>query len=75
MDCELAGSENFLIDGFPRNEDNLSTWGREMGEKARVLFVLFFDCDEETCIERCLHRGTGRSVRQGDAVVVDYTTL
>ena len=56
-----SGSGNFLIDGFPRNEDNMTTWDREMGERARVLFVLFFDCDEATCIERCLGRGAGRS--------------
>ena len=61
LNCDpSSGSDNFLIDGFPRNEDNLVTWNREMGDRARVLFVLFLDCDQQTCIERCLHRGTGR---------------
>ena len=40
----------FLIDGFPRNEDNLTGWERQMGDKANVKFVLFFECPEEvTC--------------------------
>ena len=38
---------NFLIDGFPRNKDNLDGWTTEMGDKTNVRFVLFFDCDEQ----------------------------
>lgn len=30
----------FLVDGFPRNKDNFDGWQREMGTKAKVLFVL-----------------------------------
>ena len=37
----------FLIDGFPRNEDNLQGWSRVMEDKADVKFVLFFDCSNE----------------------------
>lgn len=37
----------FLIDGFPRNEDNLQGWSSVMDGKADVKFVLFFDCDNE----------------------------
>ncbi|XP_068197705.1 UMP-CMP kinase isoform X2 [Antennarius striatus] len=48
---------HFLIDGFPRNEDNLQGWNSTMDEKALVKFVLFFDCDSEVCIGRCLERG------------------
>lgn len=48
---------SFLIDGFPRNEDNLEGWKRVMTGKADVKFVLFFDCNNEICIDRCLERG------------------
>ncbi|KAJ8011270.1 hypothetical protein DPEC_G00056410 [Dallia pectoralis] len=53
----------FLIDGFPRNEDNLQGWTKVMDGKADVKFVLFFDCSNEVCIDRCLERGksSGRS--------------
>ncbi|KAM9322671.1 UMP-CMP kinase [Pholidichthys leucotaenia] len=47
----------FLIDGFPRNEDNLQGWNTVMDDKADVKFVLFFDCSNEVCTERCLARG------------------
>ncbi|XP_034978447.1 UMP-CMP kinase [Zootoca vivipara] len=58
-----AQKNKFLIDGFPRNEDNLQGWNKTMDGKADVLFVLFFDCDNEVCINRCLERGksSGRS--------------
>ncbi|XP_056119420.1 UMP-CMP kinase [Rhinichthys klamathensis goyatoka] len=53
----------FLIDGFPRNQDNLQGWTSVMDGKADVKFVLFFDCGNEVCIDRCLERGksSGRS--------------
>ncbi|KAG7488214.1 hypothetical protein MATL_G00030380 [Megalops atlanticus] len=47
----------FLIDGFPRNQDNLQGWTSVMEGKANVKFVLFFDCSDQVCIERCLERG------------------
>ena len=59
--------DNFLIDGFPRNEDNLQGWLREVGsDKANVKFILFFECKEETCVERCLKRGAAGSGRSDD---------
>jgi UMP-CMP kinase len=42
-----SGQNKFLIDGFPRNKDNLDGWQREMGDKTHVKFVLFFDCSQE----------------------------
>ena len=32
-----------------------------MEAKVNLQFVLFFDCPEAVCIDRCLNRGTGRS--------------
>ncbi|MEQ2161003.1 hypothetical protein GOODEAATRI_005167 [Goodea atripinnis] len=50
MEETMTKDENkscFLIDGFPRNEDNLQGWNRVMDGKADVKFVLFFDCSNE----------------------------
>ncbi|KAG9343457.1 hypothetical protein AGOR_G00239370 [Albula goreensis] len=47
----------FLIDGFPRNQDNMEGWNKVMDGKADVKFVLFFDCSNKVCIDRCLERG------------------
>lgn len=32
-----------------------------MEAKVNLKFVLFFDCSEDVCIERCLNRNSGRS--------------
>jgi adenylate kinase family enzyme len=47
---------NFLIDGFPRNEDNMSGWNEIVSDKAIVQMVLFFDCPPAVCInhQHCL---------------------
>lgn len=47
----------FLIDGFPRNQNNLDGWNKTMTDKVDVLYVLFFDCPNEICVQRCLKRG------------------
>lgn len=54
---EKSGKTKFLIDGFPRNQDNLDGWNRQMADKVDFQFVLFFDCGEDLCVERCLTRG------------------
>lgn len=42
-----SDKDSFLIDGFPRNQDNLDGWNRRMAEKVDLLFILFFDCPLE----------------------------
>jgi len=63
---ERSESDRFLIDGFPRNEDNLTGWTKEMGHRVDFQFVLFFDCSQETCTSRCLQRGAAGSGRSDD---------
>lgn len=45
-----SGKQNFLIDGFPRNKDNVDGWKQAMDGKANIRCVLFFDCDENVSI-------------------------
>lgn len=57
MDQTMAVSaqkNKFLIDGFPRNQDNGQGWNKTINEKAEVSLVLFFDCNNEICVEPCL---------------------
>lgn len=58
-----AGDEirGFLVDGFPRNQDNLDGWQREMADKTKVHFVLYLSAPIDVCVKRCLGRGQGRS--------------
>jgi len=61
-----SGKQNFLIDGFPRNQDNLDGWNSVMPDKVNLKMVLFFDCPEEVCVKRCLQRGKAGSGRDDD---------
>ncbi len=55
--------KRYLIDGFPRGQENLDGWTRVMGDSVDVPFVVFFDANEDTMIERILERAktSGRS--------------
>ncbi|CAF1306530.1 unnamed protein product [Adineta ricciae] len=52
-----SGKENYLIDGFPRDMENITEWQKTMNEKVVLQCVLDFDCDEKTSIDRCMERG------------------
>lgn len=55
---EESGNDKFLIDGFPRNEENRAAF--EDVTKNEPAFVLFFDCSEEEMERRLLSRNQGR---------------
>lgn len=61
MPFQIDSKKNkFLIDGFPRNKDNLDGWNEQMSDKVNLQFVLFFECPDAVCIDRCLSRDSGR---------------
>jgi UMP-CMP kinase len=53
----------FLVDGFPRNWDNIEGWQRVVGNEAHVDAVLQYDVPDQIMTERLLERGksSGRS--------------
>jgi len=51
------GKTKFLIDGYPRNLDNVTGWESVIGEAATVKGVFFFDCPEDAMETRLLKRG------------------
>ncbi|CAG9326452.1 unnamed protein product [Blepharisma stoltei] len=53
-------AKRFLIDGFPRNEENYETWNRILPE-VEVECCLFLDCNHDLMVERIRSRGGGRS--------------
>ena len=44
--------KQFLIDGFPRNQDNVDGWEEVLSEHVDMRFVLFLECTEEAMISR-----------------------
>lgn len=51
------GKRSFLIDGFPRNLDNVQGWERVVADSAEVLGVLFFQANEKEMETRLIGRG------------------
>ncbi|KAJ8039997.1 UMP-CMP kinase [Holothuria leucospilota] len=49
--------QKFVLDGFPRNEDDLTGWNGLMKSKVNLKFILFFECPQEVCLNRILERG------------------
>lgn len=46
----------FLIDGFPRNKENLDTWN-DIVKDLKINAVLYFECSPETMTKRLTGRG------------------
>ena len=71
-----SGGSKFLIDGFPRNFDNLEGWHRVVGDEAEVQGVLMFECPEEVMEARLLERGktSGRTDDQIDTIRKRFKT-
>ena len=50
-------AKKFLIDGFPRNEENFTNWQALLKDKIDFRFVLVMECTRETMTKRILGRG------------------
>ena len=66
----------FLIDGFPRNKDNVDGWYRVVGDQAYFHALLYFECTFETLEKRLLERGkaSGRIDDNIEAIKKRFTT-
>jgi UMP-CMP kinase len=75
MDAQRGST--FLIDGFPRNEDNKDGWYRVVGKRAVVTQVLFYDCPLDELKRRLLKRGetSGRSDDNEASIVKRFETF
>jgi UMP-CMP kinase len=59
-----SNASRFLIDGFPRNEDNLMGWNDLMTEDSCIVdSIIFIECPEDECKKRIIERSktSGRS--------------
>ena len=54
---EECNCNRYLVDGFPRNFDNVEGWNRLMAEVSDVEKVLFIECNEVELERRLLQRG------------------
>ena len=49
-------SKKFLIDGYPRNDDNVQGWAEIIGDSAQVAKVLYFEVSDKTMGDRIAER-------------------
>ena len=56
MQAQGWGEKKFLVDGFPRNEDNYNGWNEVMGDSINLAGVLHFVVEEEALIARIQQR-------------------
>ena len=55
---DAGPGRRILVDGFPRNNDNVRGWNEVVGEGgANIERVLYFDCPEDSLVQRILSRG------------------
>ncbi|CAH8605203.1 unnamed protein product [Schistosoma haematobium] len=57
---ENANCTNFLVDGFPRNDENRLCWEKDLGPHTILKNVIVLDCPDDVCIQRCLGRKSNR---------------
>ncbi len=56
MEANGWAKRHFLIDGFPRNQDNVDGWNQVVGESANVVGIIYIKCSEETMTNRIMKR-------------------
>ena len=54
-------NKKILLDGFPRNKENLDCWNKNMNDVADVKGVLYFEVSDEEMKKRLLGRNEGRA--------------
>ena len=56
-----SDNKKILVDGYPRNQENMDVWDKVMKDVVDVKAALFFDCPAEEMKKRILGRGEGRA--------------
>ena len=56
-----SDNKKILVDGYPRNQENMDVWEKVMKDVVDVKAALFFDCPAEEMKKRILGRGQGRA--------------
>ena len=71
IELNSNGIYKILLDGFPRNNENLETWNKIIGDSIKLKFVIYLKCPEKIMVERVLKRGetSGRADDNKETVV------
>ena len=77
IDSNKGKHKKFLIDGFPRGQENLDGWKSIIGDSVDVPFVLFFEANEDTMVARIQERAktSGRSDDNEESLKKRFATF
>ena len=72
-----TGKTNFLLDGFPRSQDNLEAWYEIFGRETELPKMLYFDCPYSVLEQRVLGRAkfSGRSDDNVESMKLRFDTF
>lgn len=56
MDSVGGTSNTYIIDGFPRNKENLESWQKTFNGQCDIAAVIWLECSEEVCTKRIKKR-------------------
>lgn len=56
----------YLLDGFPRNQENLEAWKQILGNSAKIEFMLFLQTSDEVMIQRMQKRAIESESKRAD---------
>lgn len=59
-------SATFLLDGFPRNQENLDVWKKILGNTAKIEFMLFLQTSDEVMMQRMQKRAEESETKRAD---------
>lgn len=48
----LNGLRRYLIDGFPRNKENMEAFERIIGHEVDIRNLIYFECSEQCMVDR-----------------------
>ena len=73
----IVASQNkkILLDGFPRNKENLDEWNKQMKDVADVVAVVYFELADEVMKERLLGRNEGRADYNEETIAKRISTF
>ena len=68
-------NKKILVDGYPRNQENIDEWEKQMSNEANVKAALYFEVSNEEMKKRILGRNEGRADDNEETIVKRLETF
>ncbi|ORM40935.1 UMP-CMP kinase [Babesia sp. Xinjiang] len=65
------GRDVVIVDGFPRNADNVKGWAERLSERTELIHMLALNCPIEVCRQRILGRANECERTDNASVAID----